>query len=108
FLRRQRAIAEAEEKTPEGPQKEGREFVAPILVGGQRLGTIRMASNGTTLGLDDARLSALAQKYGFDTKKTRSLLSQVMRSRNTRPASIQFLFILANAIARLCYQEFQL
>src|SRR6478672_7810514 len=31
FLRRQRAIAEAEEKTPDGPQKEGREFVAPLI-----------------------------------------------------------------------------
>ena len=28
--------------------------------------------------------------------------------RNTRPAAVQFLFLLANAIARLCYQEFQL
>jgi len=108
FLRRQRAIAEAEEKQPDGPQKEGREFVAPIIVGGQRLGTIRMASNGTTLGLDDARLQTLGEKFGLDSRKTKTLLTQVMRSRNTRPASIQFLFILANAIARLCYQEFQL
>src|SRR6185369_1618041 len=108
FLRRQRAIAEAEEKQPDGPQKAGREFVAPIIVGGQRLGTIRMASNGTTLGLDDARLQTLGEKFGIDSRKTKTLLTQVMRSRNTRPASIQFLFILANAIARLCYQEFQL
>ena len=35
-------------------------------------------------------------------------LSQLTRARNTRPAAIQFLFLLANAIARLCYQEFQL
>jgi sigma-B regulation protein RsbU (phosphoserine phosphatase) len=108
FLRRQRAIAEAEEKSAEGPQKEGREFVAPIIVGGQRLGTIRMASNGTTLGLDDARLATLSDKFGIDAKKAKSLIGQVTRTRNTRPASIQFLFILANAIARLCYQEFQL
>ena len=33
---------------------------------------------------------------------------QLLRSRNTKPAAIQFLFLLANAIARLCYQEFQL
>jgi sigma-B regulation protein RsbU (phosphoserine phosphatase) len=54
----------------EGPQKEGREYVAPIIVGGQRLGTIRM--------------------------------------KTTRAAAVQFLFLLANAIARLCYQEYQL
>jgi serine phosphatase RsbU (regulator of sigma subunit) len=29
------------------------------------------------------------------------------RSRATRPAAIQFLFLLANAIARLCFQEYQ-
>ena len=108
FLRRQRAIAEAEDKQPEGPQKEGREFVAPIIVAGQRLGTIRMSSNGTTLGLDEARLQSLGEKFGLDSRKIRALLTQVMRSRNARPAAIQFLFILANAIARLCYQEFQL
>ena len=108
FLRRQRAIAEAEEKQAEGPQKEGREFVAPIIVGGQRLGTIRMSSNGTTLGLEDARLATLGEKFGLDARKVKALLTQVMRSRNARPASIQFLFILANAIARLCYQEYQL
>src|SRR5207248_8821884 len=107
FLRRQKAIAEAEE-TVEGPQKEGREYVAPIIVSGQRLGTIRMSSNGTTLGLDDGKLTALGEKFGIDIKKTKSLLTQVMRSRYARPAAIQFLFILANAIARLCYQEFQL
>ncbi len=108
FLRRQRAIADAEENQPEGPQKEGKVFVAPITIGGKRLGTIRMASNGTTLGLDDAKLASLGEKFGIDGRKTKSLLTQVLRSRNVRPASIQFLFILANAIARLCYQEFQL
>ncbi|HEX8521579.1 MAG TPA: SpoIIE family protein phosphatase [Tepidisphaeraceae bacterium] len=108
FLRRQRAIAEAEARQPEGPQKEGKVFVAPITIAGQRLGTIRMSSNGTLLGLDDEKLTGLGEKFGMDVRKTKTLLNQVLRARNTRPASIQFLFILANAIARLCYQEFQL
>jgi sigma-B regulation protein RsbU (phosphoserine phosphatase) len=68
FLKRQQTIAAAEESN--GPMKEGREYVAPIIVAGQRLGTIRM--------------------------------------KTTRTAAVQFLFLLANAIARLCYQEFQL
>src|SRR5215210_384265 len=47
FLRRQSAIAEAEaERFNDGPQKEGREYVAPIIVNKQRLGTIRMSVNG--------------------------------------------------------------
>src|SRR5947209_10729201 len=51
FLRRQRAIALAEENRPatatgaaatasQGPQKTGAEYVAPIIVNNQRLGTI--------------------------------------------------------------------
>src|SRR5262249_49175055 len=42
------------------------------------------------------------------TKKMKSLVTQLTRAKNTRPAAIQFLFLLANAIARLCYQEYQL
>src|SRR5262249_39655088 len=38
----------------------------------------------------------------------KSLSTQLLRSRSNRPAAIQFLFLLANAIARLCFQEFQL
>src|SRR5947207_2899653 len=45
FLRRQSAIALADQ---EGPTKEGREYVAPIMVNNQRLGTIRMSANGAT------------------------------------------------------------
>src|SRR5512133_2407023 len=46
FLRKQDAIA-AEQADQEGPQKEGREYVAPIVVNNQRLGTIRMSVNGS-------------------------------------------------------------
>lgn len=107
FLKRQQTLALAEESLSEGPQKAGREFIAPIIVSGQRLGTIRMAA-GTAAGLDDAKIAMLAEKFGIDAKQVKSLLTQLNRSRNTRPAAIQFLFLLANAIARLCYQEFQL
>src|SRR5437868_11214355 len=65
FLRRQAAIADAEAKQPETPQKEGREYVAPIVISGRRLGTLRMASNGTTLGLDDGKLASLGEKFGI-------------------------------------------
>jgi sigma-B regulation protein RsbU (phosphoserine phosphatase) len=107
FLKRQLALQQ-EEDTLDGPTREGREYVAPITIGQQRLGTIRMSSNGTTGGLDEARLSQLAERFGLDAKQIRSLVGAINRSRNTRPAAIQFLFMLANAIARLCYQEYQL
>lgn len=111
FLHRQQALAAAEgdegEGTAAGPSREGREYVAPIMVGTQRLGTIRMAGV-SSLSVDDVKLAGLAEKYGLDAKQIRALVTQLTRARNTRPAAIQFLFLLANAIARLCYQEFQL
>lgn len=108
FLQRQRAIAAAEENI-DGPQREGRTYVAPIIVNDQRLGTIRMTPSDSIVGqLDEAKLLQLSQKFNLDFKQLKSLAASLMRSRTTRPASIQFLFLLANAIARLCYQEYQL
>ncbi len=109
FVQRQRAIAAAEESQQEGPQREGREYVAPIMVNNQRLGTIRMTTaDGASGSIDEAKLLALAQKFGLDLKQLKSLTGSLLRARNTRPAAIQFLYLLANAVARLCYQEFQL
>ncbi|HEX2971051.1 MAG TPA: SpoIIE family protein phosphatase [Tepidisphaeraceae bacterium] len=111
FLRRQRAIAAAEEPAtdgPEGPQREGAEYIAPIMVNNQRLGTIRMSALGGSCTLDEGKVSLLAEKTGLDAKQIKSLSQQILRSRSNRPAAIQFLFLLANAIARLCFQEHQL
>ena len=105
FLRRQKVLAE------EGgqPQREGAEFVAPIIVNNQRLGTIRMAAGASSPnGFDEEKLASLSAKYGLDLKQIKSLAAQLARSKNTRAAAIQFLFLMANAIARLCFQEFQL
>jgi sigma-B regulation protein RsbU (phosphoserine phosphatase) len=128
FLRRQRALAAASSPTGFGveldgangetapadvtdggaqPQREGTEYVAPIMVNDQRLGTIRMSAN-RRLGVDEAKLTALAEKFGIEPNQVRSLVSAWLKSKNARPAAIQFLFLLANAIARLCYQEYQL
>jgi len=107
FVTRQRAIEAAEEQLP-GPQKEGRQYVAPIMVNNLRLGTIRMSANGSAAGLDEAKLLGLAEKFSLDGKQIKSLATQIAKSKDNKPAAIQFLFLLANAIARLCYQEFQL
>ena len=111
FLRRQKALAEvAGEDVPpatEGPQREGAVYVAPIIVNDRRVGMIRMSSNGS-LGVDEAKLTHLAEKFGLEPKQVRQLVSQWLRSKNAKPAAIQFLFLLANAIARLCFQEYQL
>src|SRR3984957_1083216 len=106
FLRRQQVIAAAEEERPT-PQKEGAEYVAPIMIHNQRLGTLRMSIKASQ-PIDETKAQALAEKYGLEVKQLKSLATQLSRSRNPPPAAIQFLYLLANAIARLCYQEFQL
>jgi sigma-B regulation protein RsbU (phosphoserine phosphatase) len=110
FLRRQGALADADEReaVTDGPQKEGAEYVAPIIVNNQRLGMIRMSPKGTIGLLDDEKTHQLGEKFGLDARQMKSLMSQLTRGAKIRPAAIQFLFLLANAIARLCYQEFQL
>jgi sigma-B regulation protein RsbU (phosphoserine phosphatase) len=107
YIRRQMVLAAAEEQR-NTPQKEGTEYVAPIIVNEQRLGTLRMSVKGSAPGFDDGKLESLATKFGLEPKQIKSIATQLSKARNDRPAAIQFLFLLANAIARLCYQEFQL
>jgi sigma-B regulation protein RsbU (phosphoserine phosphatase) len=107
FLSRQEAIAAAAE-AHEGPQREGSEYVAPIMVNHQRLGTIRMSGRAGGPRPDEGKVAAIAEKLGVDPKQLKQAVGQLMRSPGAKPAAIQFLFLLANAIARLCYQEFQL
>lgn len=108
FVQRQRAIAAAEESHDQGPQKMGREYVAPIIVNDQRLGTIRMTDADGVNSIDETRLATLSEKFNLDIKQLKTLATTLTRFKGTRPAAIQFLYLLANAIARLCYQEFQL
>ena len=116
FLHRQRAIAAAEDKVDgeptdhsaeNAPAREGREYVAPIVVNNQRVGQLRMVAS-TAGTLDEQKLSHIGEKFNLDAKSVRRLLALASRARNDRSASIQFLHMLANAIARLCYQEYQL
>lgn len=107
FIRRRDAIAKQEEEVPE-PQRVGREYVAPIIVGKNKLGHIRMRGGNDSILLDETRAARLAQKFNLDPQLVRDLVSAATKDRNRRPASIQFLFLMANAIARLCYQEYQL
>lgn len=106
FLARQRSIAETE-ATLEGPQKAGREYVAPIQIGQHRFGTIRMKPLGGG-DVDEAKLAHLAERFALDLKQVKSINTNLARLRDNRPAAIQFLYLLANAIARLGHQEYQL
>ena len=67
------------EESVEGPQREGREYVAPIMVNDQRLGTIRMtASDGTASSIDETKLASLAQKFNLDLKQLKTLATSLM------------------------------
>ena len=113
FLRRQKALADAtgmaEDIAPGGqPQREGAEYVAPIIVADRRVGTIRMSAATRPAPIDEAKLAQLADRFGIEVKQVKLLAAQLARARGDRAAAIQFLFLLANAIARLCFQEHQL
>jgi sigma-B regulation protein RsbU (phosphoserine phosphatase) len=130
FLRRQQAIEEAENENGDGdgassesstesanpapglaplsPQRDGREYIAPIIVNNQRLGTIRMSAVRGGLDIDENRLAIFASRLQIDPRQLKSSVTALLRNKNNRSAAIQFLFLLANAIARLCFQEYQL
>src|SRR6185503_12907640 len=92
FMRRQRALAD------EQPQRQGGVYVAPIMVNDQRLGTIRMSTNGAASDLTDSELGKVAKKFGLDPQQVKSLAGELNSAKRARPAAIQFLFLLANAI----------
>src|ERR1041385_1789667 len=85
FLRRQRAIAAVEDEAAGGidrPQREGAEYVAPIIVNNQRLGTIRMSpSTDGAIPIDEARLASLATKVGLDAKQVKQIAKDLLRDR---------------------------
>lgn len=88
---------------------EGNRFVAPIVVEGQELGSITIEPKVLPPPqLHDAdRINAVAGKLGVsdDTVvKFANALDDL--SAPNRAASIQFLYLLANSIARLCYDEY--
>ncbi len=106
FVERQNAIARAEQEIPEA-QKQGREYVAPIIVSGQKLGVIRM-SIGHAGAVDDSVVGKLAEKFQLDAKAIRQLARQLSSHASARAAAVQFVTMIANTVARLCFQEYEL
>jgi len=106
FVERQNAIARAEQDIPEA-QKQGREYVAPIIVSGQKLGVIRMAI-GQAGAVDDALVTKLSEKFQLDPKAIRQLARQLSTHASARAAAVQFVTMIANTVARLCFQEYEL
>ena len=107
FIRRQTTLAAAV-----GTNKADGEFVTPIMVNDRQLGTLRMSvdggSNGHANGLSEARIATLSQKFHLPADQVKRFSDELSNGNSHRPAAIQFMFLMANAIAKLCYQEYQL
>jgi serine phosphatase RsbU (regulator of sigma subunit) len=109
FLRRQVTLAQAV-----GLSEENGEVVTPIMVNDQRVGTLRLSFNESNDSADllqpmDAdKLKMLSRRFNLDSDRILEMRDELARAKNHRPAAVQFMFLMANAIARLCYQEYQL
>lgn len=82
---------------------------APIELDGRRLGAIVMETGPDAVHDIPARAAELARQFAIPQARLEQAirpLNQSCQERNA--AAINFLSMMANAIARLCYQEYQL
>lgn len=94
---------------PTPPADSSTYFAAgPIELDGQRLGAIIMET-GPAAAIAPEQLAELARRFDLPLHKLEQLAGQFRnRIEERSAAAINFLGLLANAIARLCYQEYQL
>ncbi|MBI1336868.1 MAG: SpoIIE family protein phosphatase [Phycisphaera sp.] len=90
-------------------------LTAPIEVDGQVLGSISVETTpsptaGPATGpVDRAKLEAFANKLAVPIEKLTPVVCELQQACSpNRAAAVQFLYIMANSIARLCYDEQQL
>lgn len=84
-------------------------FVAPIVVEGQELGAITIEPEAIHAvdGDFEARLREIAKRLNIPDEHVPKLIEAAVEAAGpNRAASIQFLYLLANHIARLCYDEY--
>lgn len=85
-------------------------FQAPIAVEGQTLGTIVLEPTEAGEDLSEPRfetLDRLAKSLNLSDQQRQDLLAAAEEAFATnRGAAIQFLYLMANAIARLCFEQY--
>lgn len=107
FQTRSAAIA-ASHRNKEGDAGLDQPFSAPIVVRGRRLGSI-VIEPAKAAPVRAAAINDLAEKLQLPPGQVRLIIDAVnQESLVQRTASVQFLYLLANAISRLCEQEIQL
>jgi serine phosphatase RsbU (regulator of sigma subunit) len=103
-----RSAAIAASHTAKGDSSLDQPFSAPIVVRGQRLGSI-VIEPAKAAPVRAAAINELAGKLQLPPAQVRTIIDAVnQESLVQRTASVQFLYLLANAISRLCEQEIQL
>ena len=106
FSSRSAAIAAARKQ--KGDSNLDQPFSAPIMVNDVKLGTIIMEP-AKAAPIKASQVTRLAKKLNVPAEHVRTLIEAMNEDgMSQRTASVQFLYLLANALSRLCSQEMQL
>ncbi len=90
---------------------DGGRLAAPIVIDGAHVGRIEVRPQFPTpvAAASPSRLRDLARQFGLDDQQLHQLHEAAQRDLlPSRATAMQFLYVLANHITRLCYQEYQL
>ena len=110
---RQIASERALQQLLESEQDDRGVLQAPIVVGGRELGSIvvepeQIAPHDALNDADHDRLEALCDRLGLAGADRSELYALAEDAYATKVgASIQFLYLIANSVARLCYEQHQ-
>jgi sigma-B regulation protein RsbU (phosphoserine phosphatase) len=106
FNNRSAAIVAARKQ--KGDSNLDQPFSAPIIVNEVKLGSIVMEP-AKAAPIKSSQLTRLAKKLDVPSDLVRTIVEAMnQEGMSQRTASVQFLYLLANALSRLCSQELQL
>jgi phosphoserine phosphatase RsbU/P len=106
FASRSAAIAAARKQ--KGDTDLDQPFAAPIVVDDMKLGSIVMEP-AKAAPIKSSQVTRLAKKLNVPVEQVRTIIEAMnTEGMGQRAASVQFLYLLANALSQLCSQEMQL
>jgi phosphoserine phosphatase RsbU/P len=106
FSTRSAAIAAA--RRQKGDSNLDQPFAAPIIVNDTKIGSIVMEP-AKAAPIKNSQITKLARKLNVPVEQVRGIIEAMNEEgMGQRTASVQFLYLLANALSRLCTQEMQL
>jgi len=106
FSNRSAAIAAA--RRQKGDSDLDQPFSAPIIVDDVKIGSIVMEP-AKAAPIKSSQVMRLARKLDVPAEQVRTIIEAMNEEgMGRRTASVQFLYLLANALSRLCSQEMQL